>query len=367
MVADNEFKGWAGLDEKACDGNLSFQEFAPKKWDEDDVDVKILSCGVCGSDVSSLTGEWGPVKDICPQVCGHEIVGEVVRIGTFPENGLKIGDLVGIGAQSDSCRECEWCKEGKENYCATQTITFNYPYNRGPNGKGSISRGGFAKYWRGPSKFAAPLPSGLEPDVAAPMLCGGVTVYSPLARFEVGTKRKRVGVIGVGGLGHMAILFAKAMGAEVTAISRSDAKKEDAFKLGATDYFAAGSNLQEAVKDRSRSLDFILCTINPESFPISDYLPLLTPAGVFCIVGVIPTPLQVPAFPLIMHSACVAGSNIGSPKEITEMFEFALKHNIKPWIQKWNFNDINKALPSFRKGDPRYRFVLVNTDNGGKL
>ncbi|OXC71334.1 hypothetical protein AYX13_00201 [Cryptococcus neoformans] len=367
MVADNEFKGWAGLDEKACDGKLSFQEFAPKKWDEDDVDVKILYCGICGSDVSSLTGEWGPVKDICPQVCGHEIVGEVVRIGTSPENGLKIGDLVGIGAQSDSCRECEWCREGKENYCATQTITFNYPYNRGPNGKGSISRGGFAKYWRGPSKFAVPLPSGLEPDVAAPMLCGGVTVYSPLARFEVGTKRKRVGVIGVGGLGHMAILFAKAMGAEVTAISRSDAKKEDAFKLGATDYFATGSNLQEAAKDRSRSLDFILCTINPESFPISDYLPLLTPAGVFCIVGIIPTPLQVPAFPLIMHSACVAGSNIGSPKEITEMFKFALKHNIKPWIQKWNFNDINKALPSFRKGDPRYRFVLVNTDNGGKL
>lgn len=160
---------------------------------------------------------------------------------------------------------------GKENYCATQTITFNYPYNRGPNGKGSISRGGFAKYWRGPSKFAVPLPSGLEPDVAAPMLCGGVTVYSPLARFEVGTKRKRVGVIGVGGLGHMAILFAKAMGAEVTAISRSDAKKEDAFKLGATDYFAAGSNLQEAVKDRSRSLDFILCTISKSSSSMDFY------------------------------------------------------------------------------------------------
>lgn len=154
---------------------------------------------------------------------------------------------------------------GKENYCATQTITFNYPYNRGPNGKGSIARGGFAKYWRGPSKFAIPIPSGLEPDVAAPMLCGGVTVYSPLARFEIGTKRKRVGVIGVGGLGHMAILFAKAMGAEVTAISRTDAKREDAFKLGATDYFATGNNLQEAVKAHSRSLDFILCTISKSS------------------------------------------------------------------------------------------------------
>ncbi|XAO26409.1 hypothetical protein I312_105246 [Cryptococcus bacillisporus CA1280] len=327
MVADNEFKGWAGLDKKACDGHMSFQEFAPKKWDEERR-LKILYCGICGSDVSSLSGEWGPVKDICPQVCGHEIVGEVMGVGRTPENGLKIGDLVGIGAQSDSCRECEWCKEGKENYCATQTITFNYPYNRGPNGKGSIARD-------------------LEPDVAAPMLCGGVTVYSPLARFEIGTKRKRVGVIGVGGLGHMAILFAKAMGAEVTAISRTDAKRKDAFKLGATDYFATGNNLQEAVKAHSRSLDFILCTINPENFPIADYLPLLTPAGIFCIVGVIPTPLQ--------------------RKEIAEMFEFAVKHNIKPWIQKWNFDDINKALPSFQKGDPRYRFVLVNLDNGVKL
>lgn len=106
---------------------------------------------------------------------------------------------------------------------------------------------------------------------------------------------------------------------------------------------------------------------DPENFPIADYLPLLTPSGIFCIVGVIPTPLQVPPFPLIMNSACIAGSNIGSPKEIAEMFEFAVKHNVKPWIQKWNFDDINKALPSFQEGDPRYRFVLVNVDNGGKL
>ncbi|OWZ29520.1 alcohol dehydrogenase [Cryptococcus neoformans c45] len=194
------------------------------------------------------------------------------------------------------------------------------------------------------------------------MLCGGVTIYSPLRRCH---RCRRSGSYGYP--------FCQTMGAEVTAISRTDAKKEDAFKLGATDYFATGSNLQKAVKDRSRSLDFILCTINPESFPISDYCtsplspPPPPPPRVFCIVGVIPTPLQVPAFPLIMHSACVAASNIGSPKEITEMFEFALKHNIKPWIQKWNFDDINKALPSFQKGDPRYRFVLVNTDNGGKL
>lgn len=149
---------------------------------------------------------------------------------------------------------------GKENYCATQTITSNYPYNRGPNDKGSISRGGFAKYWRGSSKFAVPLPFGLEPDVAAPMLCGGVTIYSPLRRCH---RCRRSGSYGYP--------FCQTMGAEVTAISRTDAKKEDAFKLGATDYFATGSNLQKAVKDRSRSLDFILCTISKSSSSMEFY------------------------------------------------------------------------------------------------
>ncbi|WRT70565.1 uncharacterized protein IL334_007563 [Kwoniella shivajii] len=366
MSTEAVFKGWAGLDDKACQGNLKFQEFEPKKWDEDDVDVKILYCGICGSDASALSGEWGPVDNVCPQICGHEIVGEVTKVGTSPDNGIKVGQLVGIGAQSDSCRECDNCKDHKENFCPKQAITFNSPYGRG-NGKGSISRGGFAKYWRGPSRFAIPLPDGLDPDIAAPLLCGGVTVFTPLERYGAGTKAKNVGVIGVGGLGHMAILLANGMGANVTAISRSDSKKEDAMKLGASNYIAMGDDLKKAFEPHARSLDLIICTSNPSELPVADYLPLLKPEGTFCLVGIVPKPLEISTFPLIMGTAAIAGSNIGNPDAISRMFKFVVEKNIKPWIQKWDMEEINKAMPSFQKGDPRYRFVLVNTDNGGKL
>ncbi|KAK8854970.1 hypothetical protein IAR55_003710 [Kwoniella newhampshirensis] len=360
------FKGWAGLDAKACQGNLDFQSFEPKKWDEDDVDVKILYCGICGSDASALSGEWGPVDGVCPQVCGHEIVGEVVKVGSSPENGLKVGQMVGIGAQCDSCRECVDCKNHEEQCCPKMVITFNSPFARG-NGKGSISRGGFAKYWRGPSRFAVPIPDELDPALAAPLMCGGITVFNPLEHYGAGTKAKNIGIVGVGGLGHMAILFASAMGAKVTAISRSEAKKEDAIKLGATGYIATGDDLQAAFAAHARSFDLIICTSNPPEFPIADYIPLLRPRGVFCFVGIVPKPLEFGLFPLVMSSAHIAGSNIGNPDGIARMLKFVVEKNIKPWIQRWDMDEINKAMPSFVNGDPRYRFVLVNTDNGGKM
>lgn len=164
---------------------------------------------------------------------------------------------------------------GEENLCPNQTMTFNAPYRRG-EGKGSISRGGFAKYWRGPSRFAIPVPEGLDPALAAPMMCGGVTVYSPLARFGAGTTAKKVGVIGVGGLGHFGIMFAKAMGAEVTAISRGDGKKDDAVTMGASKYIATGSDLRENFKGHERSLDLIICTISESPIPPS----LRSPIGI---------------------------------------------------------------------------------------
>lgn len=282
---DYKFEGWAGLTTDACKGQMSFQEFEPKKWDEDDVDVRVQYCGICGSDVSALSGEWGPIDNVVPQVCGHEIVGEVVKLGSKVENGLKIGDIVGIGAQSDSCRECEWCKNGEENFCSKQvsscclchclhnegiltyypdqTITFNAPYNRGDAAAaGSVSRGGFAKYWRGPSRFAIPVPSEMDPASAAPMFCGGITVFSPLVEYGAGTTAKRVGIIGIGGLGHFGVQFASKMGAEVTAISRGENKKQDAMKLGATRYIATGSDVKKGITGHERSLDLIVCTIS---------------------------------------------------------------------------------------------------------
>jgi alcohol dehydrogenase (NADP+) len=176
-------------------------------------------------------------------------------------------------------------------------------YYRGNAGKaGSTPKGGFAKYWRGPSRFAIPIPKEMDPAVAAPLLCGGITTYRPLAQWKAGTERKRVGVIGVGGLGHMGIQFARALGAEVTAISRSDSKKADAEQLGATKFLATGSDVAAACgsAEHARSLDLILCTINPPDFKeITDYLKLLAPQGQFVLLGVPSKPLSIPAFSLI--------------------------------------------------------------------
>ncbi|KAK9897902.1 putative alcohol dehydrogenase [Cystobasidium minutum MCA 4210] len=361
------FTGWCAVDEKAADGGLVSKPFEPKPWDEDDVEMKVLYCGICGSDYSWLSSEWGPVQP--GTVCGHEVVGVCTKVGSKVENGIQVGDMLGVGAQGDSCRECDNCKAGYENYCKQIVWSFGAPYHRGNAGKqGATAKGGFSKYWRGPSRFAIPIPDGIDPAEAGPLMCGGITVYSPLMHYGAGTTRKKVGVIGVGGLGHMAILFAKAMGAEVTAISRSESKKADAEKLGATGYIATGNDVAAAAEANACSLDLIICTINPEEFKeLGDYLKLLKPYGHIVLVGIVPKPLVLQSFQFIWSGAAVAGSTIGSPQELKEMLEFAAKHKIHPWIQKYNMDDINKALPDFKAGKPRYRFVLVNTDQGGKL
>ncbi|WRT70567.1 uncharacterized protein IL334_007565 [Kwoniella shivajii] len=366
MTTQAVFKGWKGNDEKAVDGNLVFEEFEPKQWDEDDVEMKILYCGICGTDAAALSGNFLPIES--PQICGHEIVGEVVRVGNQVENGVKVGSLVGVGYQSDSCRECTECKSKNEHYCPNQTVTFNSPYHRG-HGKDNQSKGGFAKYWRGPSRFTIPLPEGLSPEVAGPLMCGGVTVFTPLERFGIAdaTEPKNVGVIGVGGLGHMGILFAKAMGANVTAISRSNSKKDDAMKLGVDDYIATGENLKDAFASYNRHFDLVIVTSNPPEFPINDYVSILKPKGAICFVGIVPKPLELGTISLISSNIVVTGSNIGSPEGIARMLKFAAEKKVSPWIQKWNMDDINKAMLEFQKGNPRYRYVLVNTDNGGKL
>ncbi|OCF73746.1 hypothetical protein I204_05590 [Kwoniella mangroviensis CBS 8886] len=224
------------------------------------------------------------------------------------------------------------------------------------------------KYWRGPSRFAVPLPEGLDPAAAAPLFCGGVTVYIPLRRYGAGTSAKNVGVIGIGGLGHMAIQIAQAMGAEVTAISRVDAKKSDSIKLGAGKYIATGGqSFADAFKGHERSLNLIICTSNPAEFPVAEYLPLLRPEGIMCFVGIIPKPLEVLTFPLIRSTAAVAGSKIGSPDAIASLLQLAVDKGFRPWVEKWNMDDINRAMPAFKRGEPKYRYVLVNVDNGGKL
>jgi D-arabinose 1-dehydrogenase-like Zn-dependent alcohol dehydrogenase len=188
-----------------------------------------------------------------------------------------------------------------------------------------------------------------------------------MVRYGVGTRAKRVGIVGIGGLGHLGIMIAKAMGASVTAISRGTAKREDALKLGADKYIATGADQAADFKEHARSLDLIICTINPPELDLQPYLSLLRPTGLIVTLGVVAKPFVVSSVPIVMGSVGVVGSQIGSPAEIHDLLALAAQHDIKPWVQFYNFDDINTALVDFNAGKPNFRFVLVNTDNGAEL
>ncbi|WWD21445.1 hypothetical protein CI109_105930 [Kwoniella shandongensis] len=365
---DYKFQGWAGDAPDSIEGKLKWIDYEPKEFAEDDVDIKILYCGICASDISTLSEGWMPMKDNWPQVVGHEIVGEIVRVGSNVKNGLKVGDVAGVGAQCDSCLKCKYCDDHKENYChGGMTQTYNDKFHR--TSPGSKSWGGYANYWRGPSHFVFAIPSQVDPAQAAPLLCGGATVYSPLKQYGAGVTAKEVGIIGIGGLGHFAVLFAKALGARVTAISHSDHKKEDAIKLGAEDFLITGENVPDAIKGRERSLDLLLCTSNAPDMPMDAYLSLLKPGGNFVLVGVPETGKlpDISPFTIIMNNVHIGGSAIGSPDTIREMLDLVAEKNIQPWISKYPLSKVNEAVPAMVAGKARYRFVLVNEENGGKM
>lgn len=213
------------------------------------------------------------------QVVGHEIVGEAVRVGKDVKH-VKVGDIVGVGAQNDSCLECEYCKTDREPYCTNgQVGTYNGKYSRQEVARGAKSYGGYADFHRAPGHFVMKIPDGLDLALAAPMLCGGVTVFSPLHQYGAGKTAKDVGIIGIGGLGHFGLLFAKALGANVTAISHSESKKADAEKMGATRFIATHSGKEDDFAPYKRSLDLIICTTNDKDMPLLGYLSLLRPNG----------------------------------------------------------------------------------------
>lgn len=245
------------------------------------------------------------------------------------------------------------CETQKEPYCEKGQIgTYNGKY---PDG--SPSSGGYADYARVPQHFCIPIPKGMDEAVAAPMMCGGVTVYSPLKQHNVGPGTK-VGVIGVGGLGHFAIMFAAALGAEVTAISHTHSKEGDAKKMGAKHFIATSE--KSAFKQNKRSFDVIIATVNHDDMPIPDYLSLLKVHGKMTLVGAPEKPISLPVFPLLMNGCYLGGSAIGSPTEIQEMLALAQKSGIETWIKKWKMSDINEALNDMEAGNARYRHVLMN-------
>lgn len=354
MSTDYKFEGWMGLDKESVKGNMVWQEYEPKTWTEDDVDIKISHCGICGSDLHTLRSGWWPTKYPC--CVGHEIVGQAVRVGKNVKH-VKLHQRVGVGAQSGSClrSDCYECTEGQENYCPRQVGTYDGKY---PDGK--VSRGGYAKYSRVPGHFVIPIPEGLDSAEAAPMMCGGVTVWTPLVENGAGPG-KSVGIVGIGGLGHFGLLWAKALGCDkVVAISRTKSKAHDAEKMGADYTIATGEEGWN--KTHSRSLDLIVCTVSSPSLPLEQYLQLLKTKGTFVQVGAPEDKLPaVRAFGLIGKGVAIKGSAIGTPKQIKEMLEFAEKNHIHPWIEERPMSRANESVVDMEDGKARYRYVLSNT------
>lgn len=329
--------------------------YEPQELRPEDVEIKIEACGICGSDIHAANGDWG--RQYSPIAVGHEIVGTVTAAGKDARH--KVGDRVGVGAQCDCCRTCTRCEHGHQNCCRKFVGTYQGVY---PSGK--VTQGGYASHVRVNSEFAFKIPENLETNDVAPLLCGGITAFRPLMTAGV-TKGSKVGVNGIGGIGHMAILFAKALGAEVTAISRNNNKKEIAEKLGADHYIATDE--EDFSKKHEDSLDLIINTGSSFSEGhISDVLNLLTPYGklIYITAPPISEKLTLAPFQLLMNSSSIGGSAIGSPKDIEYMLEVASKNNIKPMIETLDINieNVHTAWERMVKGDVRFRFVLTGYD-----
>jgi uncharacterized zinc-type alcohol dehydrogenase-like protein len=330
-----------GLAVHAAGAHLLPYKFDPGELKANEIEIKISHCGICHSDVYLIDNDWGISK--YPFIPGHEIVGTVVAAGEGVRN-LTVGERVGVGWQADSCGICEWCRQGDEHLCALAQPT-------------CVGRnGGFADKIRVNSRFAIPLPRSLESEHAAPLLCGGITVYSPLRNHGV-RPSSRVGIIGIGGLGHMGIQFAKVFGADVTAFSTSKDKENEARELGANHFVSTRDT--GALKKVAGSFDFLLSTVSADQ-DWAAYVGALRPKGVICLVGAPPLPLSLQAFPLIGGQKAISGSPTGSPRDLYEMLDVAARHNIKAVTERFAMAKANDAVAKVKKNQIRYRAVLAN-------
>ncbi|KAG9440141.1 hypothetical protein H6P81_020306 [Aristolochia fimbriata] len=337
--------GWAASD---TSGVYAPFHFTRRANGEKDVTIKILFCGICHSDLHTAKNDWGFTT--YPVVTGHEIVGEVTEVGG-KVGKFAVGDKVGVGCLVGSCRSCESCKVDAENYCPKPIFTYN-----SPDVDGTRTQGGYSDIVVVDEHFVVRIPQGLPLDAAAPLLCAGITVYSPLKYFGLAEPGLHVGVVGLGGLGHVAVKFAKAFGAKVTVISTSPAKKQEAVdRLGADSFLV--SRDPEQLKEATGSMDGIIDTVSAEH-PLLPLLGLLKSHGKIIMVGAPEKPLQLPVFPLLAGRKTVAGSCIGGMKETQEMLDFAAKHGIKADIEVIPIDYVNTAMERLAKADVRYRFVI---------
>ena len=314
-------------------------EYEPGALGKEEVEINVEFCGVCRSDLTMLDNERGGTE--YPLVPGHEVIGTIAAVGSNVEN-LKVSQRVGLGWYSGSCMNCEWCQGGNHNFCrqAEQTIVGRY--------------GGFADKVRADQTWVIPLPDEVDSVSAGPLFCGGVTVFNPIVQFDIKPKH-RVGIIGIGGLGHLAIQFFHAWGCEVTAFSSNPNKEADAKELGA-DRFINSRN-SEAIQAVEDSFDLIVSTVNAD-LDWNVYIKALRPQGRLHFVGGVPNPISFPVLLLLDGQKSVSGSPVGSPNTITQMVDFVAKHQIKPVVEVFKFEQINQALDKLRHGKVRYRLIL---------
>jgi uncharacterized zinc-type alcohol dehydrogenase-like protein len=322
-------------------GPLKPFSFDPGELGPEEVEIKVTHCGICHSDLSMLDNEWGMSN--YPFVPGHEVTGTVAALGTEAK-GLEIGQRVGLGWWAHSCLSCHECLSGDHHLCPTVQGTI---FGR---------HGGFADRVRAQWTWVRPIPEALDLAKAGPLLCGGVTVFAPFLIHNV-PSTARVGIIGIGGLGHMALQFANKWGCEVHAFTTSDSKEAEAKKLGA--HLVHNTKQDGALKKIGRSLDLIISTINAPQ-DVSGLLDTLKPKGQLHNVGAVLKPLEVPAFSLILGQKSVSGSPAGSPTAMDDMLQFSARHAIAPITETFPMSKVNDALDRLRSGKARYRVVLVN-------
>jgi uncharacterized zinc-type alcohol dehydrogenase-like protein len=338
-------KGYAA---RAAAGNLSPFNFERRTPGPHDVLADILYCGVCHSDLHFIRNDWG--MSIYPLVPGHEIVGRVTKIGDHVKK-FKAGDLVGIGCLVDSCRECENCKNDLEQYCQGGMVLTYSSYEK--DGK-TVTYGGYSNKIVADENYVLKVSDKLPLEKVAPLLCAGITTYSPLRYWKVSAGQK-VGVVGLGGLGHMAVKFAVSFGADVTVLSTSPSKKTDAMRLGAHKFVVTKD--EEEIKKLANYFDFILDTVSaPHDYNL--FLGLLKTNGAMVCVGLPTVPAAIPAFTVVFQRRTFAGSLIGGIAETQEMLDYCAANNITPDIELINIKDINTAFERMEKSDVKYRFVI---------
>jgi len=338
-------KGYAALDKQSPLGPFSFTRREPLPTD---IAIEVLFCGVCHSDLHMARNEWG--NAVYPMVPGHEIVGRVTAIGSAVTK-FKVGDIAAAGVIIDSCRHCAPCNRGEEHFCDEgATLTYAVP----DRVDGSITMGGYANNFVVDERFAHTVPAKLDLAAVAPLLCAGITTYSPLRHWKVGPGKK-VGIVGLGGLGHMALKFAHSFGAHVVQFTTNLRKKEDALKLGADEVVL--STDPEAMKAHAKSFDFILDTVSAPH-DLNAYLALLGQDATLCLVGLPEVPSPVSAFALIGKRVSVAGSMIGGMPETQAMLDYCGEHNIVSEVEVIRMDQINEAFERLLKQDVKYRFVI---------